>query len=64
MATARFGTLCDLCGAGSLDYAHDANPCDVCERDLCDTCALKTGHLLARDWDVDTAKLWSEEEKS
>ena len=60
MATQRFGTVCDICGAGSLDYAHDANECRNCERDLCDACAVATGHVLIRDEDEGKCKVWGE----
>ena len=64
MSTVRFGTLCDLCGAGSRDYAQDASPCESCEIDLCDSCAELTAHALVCDWDADQTKLWGCESDS
>ncbi len=58
MSTVRFGTLCDLCGAGSRDYAHDANECADCGLDLCDDCAVLTWHIRIRETDVDQNQLW------
>jgi hypothetical protein len=51
MSTVRYGVICDLCEAGSRNYAHDANFCEPCGRDLCDTCAAKTGHRIQREAD-------------
>lgn len=60
----RFGTVCDICGAGSRNYAHDANACDFCLQDLCDSCAKATGHLMVREEDEGHHKSWSCEEAS
>lgn len=62
MSTVKFGTLCDMCGDGSTDYAHDANYCEFCGFDLCDECAKETGHVLAREEDEGRHKEWSCEE--
>lgn len=47
----KFGVLCDLCGAGSRDYAQDASACRYCMRDLCDSCAAKTSHVVVNPGD-------------
>lgn len=52
----RFGILCDVCGAGSVDYACDCTTCDQCERDLCEGCEKATGHRKTRDADVDQSR--------
>jgi hypothetical protein len=59
MSTVRFGTICDICGSGSRDYAHDANFCEDCGRDLCDICASQTAHTLAREADEGHPKEWA-----
>lgn len=63
MTIVRFGTICDLCGAGSRDYAHDANRCSFCEEDLCDSCAVFTKHTLVREEDEGQCKRWDCEDR-
>lgn len=58
MSTVKFGTLCDKCGAGSRNYAHDANACDTCGLDLCDDCANASGHRLVSDGEDGRPKTW------
>ena len=58
MSTVRFGTICDICGKGSRDYAHDANYCEDCGKDLCDECA-EVDHILFYEADEGRHKEWT-----